>query len=339
MSKIYNFEKGKKYFIMMVGPSGSGKSTLAEKIKKSFEEKGDKITLLSSDALRAELLGDINDQTNNSFIFEKMQEKSILSLSEGSVIYDATNINVKDRKNILQIIKQKEINCEIVAYVMCTPRMICFRQNELRERVVPDEVINKQIARFQIPIYQEGFNTIVFAGWEEYDFNNFDYMSSTNRIHSIYELMLGVDQDNSYHNFPLMSHCILTGDKLFQILNNKDIAYSKKYLWKAGFIHDIGKLMTRVKNDKGESSFYAHANVGTYGLLSNLDMLDLYSIEEIIKCLALINYHMDCFNWTNAKSSTVNAKIEFFGQEFYDELMLLHKCDKFATKGVWEDEQ
>ena len=89
----------KPLFIMLVGISGSGKTTAGEKIKEEVIKNGNKIELLSSDNLREELLGDVNDQSQNAVIFKEMQKRTINALQQNcSVIYDATNLNIKDRK-------------------------------------------------------------------------------------------------------------------------------------------------------------------------------------------------------------------------------------------------
>ena len=59
--------------IMLVGVSGSGKSTLAKMLK----EGNDNIVIVSSDAVRAELLGDENDQSRNGEVFNEVHKRII----------------------------------------------------------------------------------------------------------------------------------------------------------------------------------------------------------------------------------------------------------------------
>lgn len=61
----------KPKFYMLVGLSGSGKSSY------NF---GEEIIKISSDALRAELYGDENDQTHNSEIFNELHKRVIKHL-------------------------------------------------------------------------------------------------------------------------------------------------------------------------------------------------------------------------------------------------------------------
>lgn len=88
----------KPYFIQMVGIPGSGKTIKAVELAKEHNA-----ILLSSDAIRAELTGDSSDQTVNDKVFELMFKRTVVALAEGkSVVYDATNINYKRRKGLLQ---------------------------------------------------------------------------------------------------------------------------------------------------------------------------------------------------------------------------------------------
>ena len=105
----------KPVFLMMVGIAGSGKSTVALKIKEQLlnkkELQGKQIEIISSDNLREELLGDINNQEHNGEIFSEMQKRTLNALKQGkSVIYDATNLNVKDRRGIINAIIEQKID-------------------------------------------------------------------------------------------------------------------------------------------------------------------------------------------------------------------------------------
>ena len=82
---------------MMVGLPASGKSTIAKEIAKSK-----KAIIVSSDELRKELLGDINEQSQNAKIFEEVEKRIKEGLKQGNVVYDACNINYKKRRAFLQ---------------------------------------------------------------------------------------------------------------------------------------------------------------------------------------------------------------------------------------------
>lgn len=122
-------------FIMMVGLPYSGKSYYAEKLSKEYGA-----VVYSSDAIRAEILGDVQDQNNNGKVFEVLHRRVYDDLSNGkSVIYDATNINYKRRMDTIQ--RLKRIPCEKVCYLMATPFSECVERSKYRDRVVPYEVL------------------------------------------------------------------------------------------------------------------------------------------------------------------------------------------------------
>ena len=167
-------------FIVMVGLSGSGKSyqssNLAESIRMSrpnYDEYGRAkvVEIISSDSNREEILGDVNDQTQNDLVFKEVHNRIRKALlNHYHVIVDATNINIKSRKTILECLKclpeSNRKNYWKVAYVMTTPVSVCKLQNNRRERVVPEYVIDRQLGKFEIPFHNEGFNDIILHNWE-----------------------------------------------------------------------------------------------------------------------------------------------------------------------------
>ena len=137
-------------FIMMVGLPYSGKSYYAEKLSKEYGA-----VIHSSDAIRAEILGDVQDQNNNGKVFEVLHRRVYDDLSNGkSVVYDATNINYKRRMDAIQ--RLKRIPCEKVCYLMATPFSECVERSKCRERVVPYEVLER--------MYKSGFLSIMRVG-------------------------------------------------------------------------------------------------------------------------------------------------------------------------------
>lgn len=80
------------FMVMLVGLPGSGKSTAA----KVFSERKDCV-VLSSDAIREELYGNVNDTEHNAKVFEVLHRRSRDLLRAGiSVCIDSTNLSKKD---------------------------------------------------------------------------------------------------------------------------------------------------------------------------------------------------------------------------------------------------
>jgi len=171
---------------VMVGLAGSGKSWLAECRATSAVGQGKIETIESSDAWREKLYGDINDQTHNSEVFQAMQMSTFDKLKRGEdVIYDATNIKIKDRRKILNIVK--DIDCHKLCVIVATPIEQCIIQDAERERSVGERVIRRQLHNFQIPFYEEG--------WDEIMLLKNKYIET---YEDLYQTMVGFNQKN-YH--------------------------------------------------------------------------------------------------------------------------------------------
>lgn len=146
--------------ILMVGCPGSGKSTEAKKIW----EKNPEFKYLSSDALRAELGSGEEDQSVTFLVFSTLHRRLEHCLRRNeSVIVDATNVSVKDRKTYIEI--AKKFNVEIEAHVLVHPKSILLERNKKRGegggRNVPEFVIDRMLSKFTMPTIAEGFSKII----------------------------------------------------------------------------------------------------------------------------------------------------------------------------------
>ena len=123
--------------ILMVGLPCSGKSTISKQLAEKYNA-----TIFSSDELRIEMFGDVNDQEHNQELFVELHKRIKDCLNNGkSAIYDACNINYKRRMAFL--VELKSIPCEKICVVMATPFTVCKMRNEVRERKVPIQVLLK----------------------------------------------------------------------------------------------------------------------------------------------------------------------------------------------------
>ena len=147
---------------------------------KKLETLFNEVEIISSDEIRAELLGDVNDQTQNDKVFAEVKRRAIEAIKNyKNVIIDATNVTIKDRASVLSYfdaVKSFRKNYMVTAHVMTTPLENCKIQNTNREKKVPAEVIIKQLYKYEIPFYEEGFDCIVLDGYtlqEKYDFSSY----------------------------------------------------------------------------------------------------------------------------------------------------------------------
>ena len=105
-------------FYLMVGLAGSGKSTIAKEIEYAihmsspkYDEYGraDKVVLISSDDIREEILGDVNEQTQNDKVFSHIHKLIKQAVREyNHIIVDATNLTIKNRRALLNCLDDKK---------------------------------------------------------------------------------------------------------------------------------------------------------------------------------------------------------------------------------------
>lgn len=292
--------------IMLVGIPGSGKSFWASKELNKL----DNCIIYSSDALRKELYGDENDQSNNSELFNELHNRIRKSLNEGhSVIYDATNLSKKRRIRFLNTLGKVKKKCVL----FMTDLNVCLERNRERNRNIPDAVIHRMYKNFNPPHYHEGFDEIeiIQCSWK----NPYLLIEQTKNF----------DQENSHHSLSLGKH-------LYEC--NKYLSKEDVRLQYAGLFHDIGKLFTKsYVNFKGISDgnchYYNHHNVSAYEFL--LCLTD-YTIEDELKDDALyianlIYFHMHPYlSWKQSEKAKLKDKARI-GNEMYNDIMKLHEAD------------
>lgn len=299
----------KPKFLMLVGIPGSGKSTYA----KELAEKEDYI-ILSSDEMREVYFGDVNDQKNNNELFSMITDsiKGHLSCKQ-SVIMDATNLNSKKRKNLLNEIKS--IECDKKCVVVAMPYSACLHNNKNRDRNVPENVIKRMYMTFQMPYYFEGWDEIEII-YPDKMYVNYLGMPNIKAIN-----LADFSQDNPHHKLSLGNHLIATRDNMKKL--DRDYCAS-------ALLHDVGKEFCKSFKDKnGNNStvahYFNHENVSAYD-----SMFYEFSGDHIFVG-AIITYHMRPFQWVEDKTKDKYRKL--FGEELYEAIMILHDADVIASVG------
>lgn len=313
-------------FIMLIGLPGSGKSTYATRYKSKYPN----TAVVSSDEIREELFGDVNDQTHNGEVFTTMLNRTREFLkADIDVIYDATNINRKRRTNLLKELPDDTVK---IAVIFAVAFELCREQNENRSRQVPYEVLERMYKSFQVPSHGEGFNKIEIEGSPTYKEE-----IARRQIAEIENLAKNCSQDNSHHRFTIGEHCLHTWAHSLDIIKCENLSFSKAFiLSQACRYHDIGKWFCKhFYNAKGEHTneahYYNHENVGAYIYLSTMYATPtLFGIEEyhqIILIIAnLIANHM--VFWTD--EGTINKRKQLYTEEFWQLLEWVHECDMNA---------
>ena len=311
-------------FIMMVGLVGSGKSTQAQKLSEEYDA-----NIHSSDAIREELSGDINNQDINDVVFKTLHTRIKEDLRNGkNCIYDATNINYKKRMAFLR--ELTSIPCEKICVLMATPYQECLKNNANRERVVPEEVIERMYKNFNIPFFYEGWNQIIVEyGKEEYH-GCYGYPTS------LMELTMSFDQNNKHHTLSLGEHLRNTAHNL-PCYHNEGFDIYKYALIIAAILHDGGKIFTKdFHNGKGEPTedahYFNHNNVGAYdSLFYNDKMIGTNDSWVWLYISVLIMWHMQPYFWEKDNNEKLHNKYrKLWGEDLYSDIMKLHAADKNA---------
>ena len=317
-------------FYLMVGLAGSGKSTIAKEIEYAicmsspkYDEygKADKVVLISSDDIREEILGDVNDQTQNDKVFSHIHKLIKQAVRDyNHIIVDATNLTIKNRRALLNCLDDKK-DYHKIAYIVNTPIEKCKENNSKRDRKVPEYVIDNQAKKFEIPFANEGFNSIFLHHFPAY---NCGALKEEVLLNNITSLMDGFNQKNHHHIYDLGTHC----RKLHEELSKRT---DDKILLCSALVHDIGKLYTGAPKEdgSGEYSYKQHNNFGAYYLITNLEKIESNRLDEILELLFYVNYHMHPFFVQSEKSEKKWKDI--FGEEKYNKLFLFNECDKIAS--------
>lgn len=300
---------------VMVGLSGSGKSSQA---KKMGEILGD--IVISTDVIREEICGEVEDQSKNKEVFQIFHKRIREALEMGKdVVADATNITMKSRRAIFSCIAGLDVFKE--CWIKAKPFNDCLKDNKNRAHPVPEDVLFKQLRKFQVPFYEEGWDFIVVDS--EVQRNGVSFSS-------LLDLTKNFDQLNPHHSDSLYVHSLKTC-RAFSVMRMKELGHlpldaSTSDVFIAGAkMHDIGKLYTQSFDENGIAHYYGHAEVGSYVVLSEVKYPVEWSFDEILDCCFLINYHMFPFSWNNEK--TIKKWKKRFGKEKFDILRKFHLCD------------
>lgn len=287
---------------VMVGLSGSGKSSVAKEIA----ENNSNTIIVSLDNIHEELTSDYGDQKNNEEVFKIFRKRIREALENNTnVIADATNITMRSRRAIIENIKG--IECRKIAYLIPKPFDQCKLDNLNRQHPVPEEVLDRQIRKFQIPFYEEGWDLI-----KRRDFLRDGEIT----IPDISLKMENFDQKNPHHTMSLLEH----SDYTYKLFADKEYPMSFQL---GAVLHDVGKLYCQTFDEFGTAHYIDHDSIGSYLILTSLDGFYHY---DILDACFLINYHMMPFDWTTEKSKERWKKR--FGEYKYQMLLDFHECDK-----------
>lgn len=291
-------------FWMLVGVAGSGKSTFAKELKERINGK-----IFSSDGIREEIYGDASIQDNPQKVFSILHKRIKEAMKNGeNVIYDACNLSAKRRKAFINEIKN--IECFKACTVICSDYESCIKNQEKRDRKVPEYVIKRQILSFEIPTSLEGWNYIEVKK----AFCNFSLEDELFKS-------ISVPHDNPHHNLSIGEHMLKT-EKLARDGNN----YPEFFLLACRY-HDIGKRFCKsFKNSKGQISniahYYNHQNVSSYFILTSKELDEMTSRGVA----TIVQHHMAPYLMTEESFKRKYGDAPFL----YAYIKSIHKYDSEA---------
>lgn len=136
---------------MLVGLPGSGKSTYLERL-------GAKA--LSSDAVRGLLADDETDLSIHRAVFATLRYllRRRLALRRPVTYIDATHLTPRERRPYVKM--GETYGCSVEAVFFDVPIEVCRERNRRRERVVPEDVLERMAAKLVPPTVEEGFSAV-----------------------------------------------------------------------------------------------------------------------------------------------------------------------------------
>lgn len=290
-------------FYMLVGLPGAGKSVVASNLTETRNA-----IHISSDAIREEFYGDERILGTHGEVFGTMLQRTLQTLKEGkNVAYDATNLSRRRRKGLLA---QLPIDAEKVCILVWARYETCLHRNSQRPNPVPSSAIQQMLLAFQMPFYDEGWDTI--TTW--YTDTPYDAIDLLNRLE--------IPHDTHFHPGTIAEHT----SRVQKAVNDNfpTSGFDKPLLTTLRAVatwHDIGKIHAKTfLNTHGEitndAHYYGHENASAY-LYCGIDGVDT-NIRYYHEIAYLINMHMARYNqnsrYCNSLPEQTKKILEFFGE-------------------------
>ena len=146
--------------VLAIGLPGSGKSTW-------FKRKD--VVPLSSDMLRAMLFDDVTQQRFQDLVFSTLRSLLRARMIAGmpTNYVDATNLSPHERRSWIKM--AHDFGYEVQAVFFDVPVEVCLERNRRRERVVPEDVMQRMASKLRPPKFEEGFSKVTVVRVKQKD--------------------------------------------------------------------------------------------------------------------------------------------------------------------------
>ena len=137
--------------MLAIGLPGSGKSTWFKRHS---------VVPLSSDLLRTILFDDVTQQRYQDLVFSTLRAllRARLIAHMPWNYVDATNLSPHERRGWIKM--ARDFGYEVHALFFDVPVEVCVERNRRRERVVPEDVMQRMASKLRPPTFDEGFSKI-----------------------------------------------------------------------------------------------------------------------------------------------------------------------------------
>jgi len=137
--------------VLAIGLPGSGKSTWFKRHS---------VVPLSSDLLRTILFDDVTQQKYQELVFSTLRallRARLIARMPWNYV-DATNLSPNERRGWIKM--ARDFGYEVHALFFDVPLEVCLERNRRRERVVPEDAMQKLASKLRTPTFDEGFSKI-----------------------------------------------------------------------------------------------------------------------------------------------------------------------------------
>jgi predicted kinase len=150
--------------VLLIGLPGSGKSSLIRFLQRDFQY----LQVISTDKIRGQLFGDESIQGPWMWVWREVSRQLQEAVKDAhlgrihTVIYDATNVQRKQRQRVIKLARAIAFN-QIIGVWVNTPLQLCLERNNSRDRIVPEDIILKMNVYLQDapPSLDDGFDDLI----------------------------------------------------------------------------------------------------------------------------------------------------------------------------------